>query len=154
MAGAITKYVDVVFDRDYKQVAPSVYRYDHGIALRVRGVPTNVAWQCHFSCRGNDHSVPVVATVEDNAVIGIVPDVILMQPREVICYLYYEDENFGRTVYEIFIPVQGRARPANGSYTPQQIDAYDTLVATLQSLINEMPDVATLAETKTYLDIE
>ena len=153
MFNMITKYVDVTFDQTHKQMVDGVYQYDHGLLLRIHGVPTNVAWQFQFGYRGGVESVTTIGETEGEAVVGVIPDTLLMQPREVVCYLYYEDEEYGITTYEIYIPLTQRAKPADGTYTPEQIDAYDTLVANLQELIDEMPDVATVAETKSYLGI-
>ena len=153
MAELITKYVDVTFDGTNKQMVNGVFQYDHGLYLRVHGVPTNVQWQFQFGYRGGNESVTTAGTIDNDAVLGVIPDTLLMQQREVICYLYYEDENFGITVYEIFIPLAQRVKPATGTYTPAQIDAYDELVATLQGLIESMPDIATVAETKAHLGI-
>lgn len=149
----ITKYVDVTFNGTAKQMVEGVFQYDHGLYLRVRGVPTNVEWQFQFGCRGGTESLTTLGEVEGDAVVGMIPDTLLMQPREVVCYLYYEDEEYGITIYEIIIPLTQRVKPADGTYTPEQIDAFDTLVATLQGLIEAMPEVATVAETKAYLGI-
>lgn len=149
----ITQYVDVTFDGTTKQMVNGVFQYDHGLSLRVHGVPTNVEWQFQFGYRGGTESVTTVGTVEGDAVVGVIPDALLMQQREVICYLYYENEEFGLTVYEIYIPLSSRIKPAVGTYTPEQIDAYDQLVATLQGLIAAFPDIATVAETQSYLGI-
>ena len=104
MSELITKYVDVTFDGTTKQMINGVFQYDHGLSLRVHGVPTDVEWQFQFGCRGGSESVTTIGSIEDNAVVGVIPDTLLMQPREVICYLYYEDETFGITIYEIYIP--------------------------------------------------
>ena len=149
----ITQYVDVTFDGTTKQMVDGVFQYDHGLSLRVHGVPTNVEWQFQFGYRGGTESVTTVGTVEGDAVVGVIPDALLMQQREVVCYLYYENEEFGLTVYEIYIPLGLRIKPAVGTYTPEQIDAYDQLVATLQGLIAAFPDIATVAETESYLGI-
>ena len=149
----ITQYVDVTFDGTTKQMVNGVFQYDHGLSLRVHGVPTNVQWQFQFGYRGGAECLTTIGTIEDGAVVGVIPDRLLTQPREVVCYLYYENEEFGVTVYEIFIPLIQRAKPAEDEYTPQQIDAYDQLVATLQGLIDSMPDIATVAETQSYLGL-
>ena len=153
MSELITKYVDITFDGENKQMVTGVYQYDHGLSLRVHGIPTNAAWQFQFGHRGGTDSVTVIGATESGAVVGVIPDELLMQKREIVCYLYYESEEFGLTVYVIYIPVDQRMQPATGSYTPQQIDAYDQLVATLQGMIDSMPDIATVAETKTFLGI-
>ena len=95
MSELITKYVDVTFDGTEKQMVRGIYQYDHGVSLRVHGVPTNVAWQMQFGFRGGSCSVTSIATISDGAVVGEIPDTLLMQKREVVCYLYYENETYG-----------------------------------------------------------
>ena len=139
MSEPITKYVDVTFDGTSKQTVSGVYQYDHGLYLRVSGVPTNVQWQLQFTNRGDVDSITVMGTVSGGKVLGEIPDALLMQQREIICYLYYEDVNYGITVYEIYIPLARRVKPAVGTYTPQQVDTFDTLAANLQALIDNFP---------------
>ena len=153
MSELITKYVDVTFDGTTKQMVSGVFQYDHGLSLRVHGVPTNVQWQFQFGYRGGVDSVTTMGLIEDGAVIGVIPDTLLMQQREVVCYLYYENEEYGLTIYEIYIPLNLRVKPANGTYTPQQIEAYDELVASLQEAISSIPEIATVLETTTFLGI-
>ena len=142
MADLISKYVDVTYDGTNQQVIEGVYQYDHGLSLRVYGVPTNVTYQVQFGIRGGDTSVTMVPTISDGAVVCVIPDTLLMQDREIACYLYYEDSNYGITVFEFSIPPTPRIQPATGTYTPEQISAYDALVAELQDLIELMPDNA------------
>lgn len=155
MADWNSKYVDVTIDGTKQQIVNGIYQYDHGIFLRVHGVPTNVVWQFQFGYRGSSESITAIGTVEDDAVIGRIPDTLLMQRREVICYLYYEDENYGMTIYEIYLPLSQRIQPETGTYTPEQVDTFNTLVNELQGMIDEMDamGVATVEDVNTYLGI-
>ena len=65
-----------------------------------------------------------------------------MQQREIICYMYYEDEDYGLTVYEIDIPVIPRLKPTADTYTPEQIDNYNELVAALQGYVTQTSELA------------
>ena len=53
MSELISKYVDVTFDGTNKKMVNGVFQYDHGLSLRVHGVPTDVQWQFQFGCRGS-----------------------------------------------------------------------------------------------------
>lgn len=79
--------------------------------------------------------------MEGDDVVASIPDTLLLQSREVICYMYYEDEDAGLTVFEIYIPVMPRLKPATTTYTPEQIDTFDQLVAQLQALISTVDDM-------------
>lgn len=154
MADLRNEYIDVYLGNNNKrQIVHGIYQYDHGLKLRIHGLPTNAVWQMQYGYAGNRTSVTVFSTLEDGTVVAAIPDMLLMQPNNLTCYIYFEDEEFGLTVYEIQILITPRVKPSDGTYTPEQIDAFDQLAAELQALIDQMPDIATVAETKTYLDI-
>ena len=154
MASLRNEYVDIFLNGDKQQVLRGIYQYDHGLKLRVHGQPTAGAWQMQYGYVGNRESVTTFTTLEDGTVVAPVPDILLMQPNDLVCYIYLEDEEYGVTVYEIQMPITPRIKPADGTYTPEQIDTFDQLAAELQALIDQMPDIATVAETKSYLDID
>lgn len=63
-----------------------------------------------------------------------------MQPRDLTCYLYLESSNTGTTQFEISIPLIRRIRPAVVTYTPEQIDNYDELMAQLNEVVDRIND--------------
>lgn len=153
MSDLYDQYVDVIFDGTRMQVAKGVHQYDHGMLLRIYGLPTDVLWQMHFGYRGSNASITSIATISGESIVGAIPDTLLMQQREIMCYLYYEDETYGKTVYEICIPVISRIEPKEGTYTPEEINTFNQLMAILQSLIDNFPEVATVPETESFFDI-
>ena len=154
MADLRNEYVDVYLGNNNKyQVVRGIYQYDHGLKLRIHGLSTTPVWQMQFGCVGNRESVTTFTTLEDGTVVAPIPDIMLMQPNNLACYIYLEDEEYGVTVYEIQMPITPRIRPSDGTYTPEQIDTFDQLAAELQALIDQMPDIATVTETQTYLNI-
>lgn len=50
---------------------------------------------------------------EDGSLTASIPDVVLMQPKEVRCYVYVESKTVGYTTFEIRFPLIPRARPAD-----------------------------------------
>lgn len=57
-----------------------------------------------------------------------------------MCYIYLEDEDSGVTVYEILMPIIRRIKPTAGTYTPEQIDNFTTLLNQLNALIDTIDD--------------
>lgn len=143
----ITRYVDVTFDGTDKQMVTGVFQYDHGLMLRVHGLPTDVVWQFQYGYRSGTETITSVGEAEDDAVVSAIPDTLLMQQREVICYIYYESETYGMTIYQVFIPLIPRLKPAAGTYTPEQIDTFNTLLAQLNALIEEADGLNEQSET-------
>lgn len=74
MANITSGYLDVMFDGNRQTVIHDVYQYDHGIVLRVRGVPIDEMWQLQFGYRGDAESVTVIGVIEDDAVTAQIPD--------------------------------------------------------------------------------
>ena len=70
----MTEYVDVLFDGTQSKRIPGIYQYNHGMLLRVRGVPTDVIWGVHYGYRGGNDSVNVTSQTEGDAVTAQIPD--------------------------------------------------------------------------------
>jgi hypothetical protein len=50
-------------------------------------------------------------------------------------------------VYEVYIPLIPRLKPAAGTYTPEQINTFNTLLAQLNALIEETDALNEASET-------
>ena len=137
MANTRDGYVDVLFDGNTYQKTEPLFQYDHGIALRVRGQPSNNQFQIHCSAIGQKHSLSVLGQWEDDVQMAFIPDAVLTQDKDIVCYIYLENNDLGITIYEIDIPVIPRAMPGSGNYTPEQTSNYDVQASNLSSLIEE-----------------
>ena len=87
-----------------------------------------------FGYRDGKEAIPVLSTQEDDMVIADIPDALLMQSRELVCYIYLEEEGSGLTIYEIVMPIVPRIKPGENVYTPKQINNFDTLVSYFNTL--------------------
>lgn len=83
----------------------------------------------------------VIPAKEESCIIADIPDILLMQQKELQCYVYIEDDTSGLTVYEIRIPIRPRSKPSDVSFTPQQIDSYGIQVSELNSAIEEVTGI-------------
>lgn len=114
-------------------IVREVYQYDHGLTIQLTNLENAIAPAAHFSIEGATKTVPVVF-LNNKAKI---PDFLLMQPREVRCYIYVEDSESGVTVKEVRIPIVSRPKPDGGEYTPEQIEGYDVLLQQLRDMLEE-----------------
>jgi len=74
------RYVDVQLGNSICVKLPPVYQYDHGLQLRLSGLPTDSAIpQVHFSCVGTKEAFTVFPSIEEEIYVVEVPDVLLMQ---------------------------------------------------------------------------
>lgn len=129
------KTIDVKYAQGVQHVTISngVYQYDHGITLQVHGISTGPVPDFHFGIDGSTKSISVTPTRTDGVVAAKIPDAVLMQHRQVWCYVYIESDGSGYTSFEIRIPIIPRPKPAGSSYTAEQIDSYNQLLAQLNA---------------------
>ena len=85
----------------------------------------------HFGIDGSKASIPSIPHKEGDMIIAPIPDVVLLQARQVVCYVYIESDTSGHTVFEIRLPIIPRPKPANFEVTPEQLDNYNALLAEL-----------------------
>lgn len=90
---------------------------------------------------GLKQALSVTPTVEGDYYLADIPDVLLFQNKELQCYVYVEENDSGVTVYEIDMTIMPRAKPADGQYTPQQIDNYDALIGQVNQLIEQTQEL-------------
>lgn len=132
------RYVDVQLGNSICVKLPPVYQYDHGLQLRLSGLPTDSAIpQVHFSCVGTKEAFTVFPSIEEEIYVVEVPDVLLMQQNQLQCYVYTERLDSGVTIYELDIPIIPRARPKDISYTPEQEENYNRLLALANGQMDE-----------------
>ena len=147
MADFRDEYIDIYLNGNKRQIIRGIYQYDHGLKLRIHGQPTTSMWQMQYGCVGNRETVTVFSTLEDGTVVATVPDTLLMQPRDLMCYIYLEEDSSGVTVYEILMPIIRRIKPTSGTYTPEQIDNFNTLLEQFNALIDEVETMNDDSET-------
>jgi len=111
-----------------------LYQYDHGVILEVSGLNTQTGHmpQFQFSNNNLETAYEALPTTIGAMYQVQIPDVILMYPRNFVCYVYWEgteSDPYGITTMVIDFTIVPRQRPNGGDYTPEQIDNYDKLVS-------------------------
>jgi len=148
-------YVDVRLGNVRHQTISGLYQYDHGLKLRIYELeepPANVRVQ--YSFEGLKEATTVVPSLDDDVLTADVPDIMLVQPKPVQCYIYVRSSTSGITVYQIDFPLIPRPEPAD-AYTPRQINYFVNIEQQLEDLfaesttlkagLDELTDAATSA---------
>lgn len=140
-------YIDIQLGNNkYQKINGLQYQYDHGLKQRISGLEENRAFSVQYAYIGLKQALSVTPTVEGDYYLADIPDVLLFQNKELQCYVYVEENDSGVTVYEIDMTIMPRAKPADGQYTPQQIDNYDALIGQVNDLRNDIQDAIDGAE--------
>ena len=141
-----TRYVSAPFvEGCYVLTIRGIYQYDHGLKLKISGQPTKQIPQMHFAYDGQRNTIPTIPVWDGDYLIADIPDTILMQPKEVWCYIYIEDETSGYTIREIHLPQIPRGKPTDTSFTPEQINNYNALVSNMNTLMQDMDVLQNIA---------
>ena len=135
-------FIDVKFGNGQTiQTVPEVYQYDHGQKLHIYGFSSDDITQIQYSHTGLSNVITVIPTQEEDRITADIPDVLLMQSKEIQCYVYVEKDVSGITVYEIHIPIHPRAKPSDVTFTPGQVDNYGKQVSELNKVVDEVSDI-------------
>lgn len=145
-------------ERSREAAISGAYQYDTGQRIRMTGLPApdmlaeadeflsgeEVTVQAQFGYRGDAQSEPRLAQYEEATETWLVdvPDTYLTRAEPVHVYVYVmygadDERSRAKTMYEgVFTPI---SRPApNTAVTPDQLNAWDVLVAEVNLTLSEM----------------
>lgn len=86
----------------------------------------------HFCNANSTEAYSVQSTMSDGVIKADIPNVLLTEALKIIAYLFVIDDDSGKTVYTIEIPVRKRVKPSDYEYT-ENIE-----VVTLSQLISQV----------------
>ena len=90
-----------------EKTATGLFQWDYGQIIHIKGVQ-NVN-EVHFA-RG-DTALSVIPDMFDDGIMTRIPDVLLRESGYIIAYIYLTDDQSGKTVKILKLPVTKRARP-------------------------------------------
>lgn len=133
-----TPHIDLRFDSNSRRrtISP-IYQYDHGRSFHIYGIESSKSVTFQYSFEGMLETLTVIGTSSGDYFNVPIPDVILMQPKDVQVYVYVEDSSSGITYYEVNIPIIVRPRPTE-LYTPEQIDNYSSVMLEVSGVLEEL----------------
>ena len=119
-------------------VSKAVYQYDHGLKLHISGVTSQMIQQGHFAVESVDRAFNLLFTDSGDGIDAPIPDVLLSIGKDIMAYLYYEDQSVGYTRMVVRIPVVARAMPENTTMDDPYYYQASQLAAELLDLIDQV----------------
>lgn len=137
--------VSVRFNETAQSVTSrAVYQYDHGLTLQVKGLEGLNIEQVHFSNSDTGKAVNHLTTIEtDGSISVLIPDVLLVQDKDIDAFLYIEDDTVGFTVRSVRIPMIPRAKPESISFDSPSMGPVNELAKELETQVGEVEDLKT-----------
>lgn len=138
--------IAIYLQKGRSSVTGSLYQYDYGQRLIIKGVALPETYEVHFS---NDLLGSSKTVLGDSTGVAI-PDEYLTSGDNIHVWVYLHDGNAdGETEYHGIINVIQRAKPTDQEPTPVQQDvitqtiaALNTGVSTVESIAEEVQEIA------------
>lgn len=128
------KYIDVAFGaRAVTEVKPR-YKYDYGQVLRFVDLDLPEAYEVHLS---NTNDVGTAKRAIGDADGCEIYDEYFENGDAIYAWLFLSDDESGRTVKKVIIPLREKPRPENSEPTPVQIDIVDIAIGKLNQAVSE-----------------
>ena len=138
----ITYYPNV-----HQYTARAVYQYDKGWQLKISGLTTKKVVQVQYGIEGLTQTLNIDPEYNENSYVAKIPDVLLTQTKNIIAYVYIADAFLGQTVGYIRIPITPREKPADYTYTQEEVAGYAQLMAQLTQAKQDVEELDKTLET-------
>jgi len=115
-------------------------QWDINVSLKIYDFPYDIAPVCHFASRFDKTAKTVTTTLDGTTVSVKVPNILLNEskPIKIFVFLYDSEEDTGRTIYTIELPVSPKPRPDDYEYSDNvEIIEITALKARLEALVAE-----------------
>ena len=113
-----------------------LHQWDYGRMLEISCIDLPTIIEVHFACVGMADAIVRVGEAQLGTVTVAIPDICLEQAAPITAWVYYTDDDGGRTALTITLPIIARARPSR-DYNPE--DVQDSF-AELERAVNEAVD--------------
>jgi hypothetical protein len=113
-----------------------LHQWDCGRTLEISCIDLPYIVEVHFACVGMTDAIVRVGEAPLGTVTVAIPDICLEQAAPITAWVYYTDDDGGRTALTITLPIIARARPSR-DYDPE--DVQDSF-AELSAAVNEAVD--------------
>lgn len=135
MDSMVDNIITAVFaEGENKVVLSGLWQWDYGQILRIEGLDLPTVTEVHFAQNGA--SLTKLGTTTEGVCSVEIPNAMLRTMSQITAYIYlHTGEDDGETVYEIAIPVKGRAQPETyDEEDPEVQREYDALVQATELL--------------------
>ena len=121
---------------EYGDVVTSLYQWDYNQTLYIEDHGFTTPPQFHFCNQNSDKALLVPSKIDDNNVMTVsIPNILLTEPYNIMAYVYLSDDDSGKTVEIINLPVRPRLIPSNFEYIE------NTYVVDVEALAKEMREL-------------
>lgn len=102
--------------------AEAAYQYDAGVVLLLKNVPyTSII--CYLTTENSSVSIPQKVQMTDGSCEIPIPDALFNKPRDIYCYVSYEEAAVKQTLYKIILPVLERPEVSDVDGTFLKLDS-------------------------------
>ncbi len=123
----------VVNATKYTVTAP-IIKEDYGLYLKIEGLDLPTVYEVDFSNSENSGSS---VTMVGNADGVLIPRQFIKSGQDVFAFLYWNGEDFGRTVYKFRIPNKLRPDRTEEQPTPEEQSLIDQAISALNSAVEQ-----------------
>lgn len=123
----------VVNATKYTVTAP-IIKEDYGLYLKIEGLDLPAVYEVDFSNSENSGSS---VTMVGNADGVLIPRQFIKSGQDVFAFLYWNGEDFGRTVYKFRIPNKLRPDRTEEQPTPEEQSLIDQAISALNSAVEQ-----------------
>lgn len=136
------QYIDVTLNGNKTQVIYGLYQYDKGVKQRIHGLPIGTTYSMQFgSVGGKGETIDTFSRIDNNVITAMIPDSLLMLPRDMVCYVYVTRSDYSVTTYEFMMPIVRRIMPGAYNLSQDQMDTYMNLIDQANELLSNADSV-------------
>lgn len=133
----------------YSIMVHGLTQWDYGQILEICGLEYAISPEVHYAARRQHKDAIIdVPEVREGVIYSKIPDELLKSGEELCAYVYIADEDSGKTVRTITLPVKRRQKP--GDY---DAPAEKNLLRRLLEQVKGKADNLTLDESGEYLQL-
>lgn len=115
-----------------------LHQWDYGrsLVIQMPSIGTCEA-EVHFACQGVQTAERRACAFVNGVGSVVIPDLCLEQTAPVVAWVYTLDNDFGKTVATITLPIIERARPAEATPVPTSVhDRYTEVITEMNRIID------------------
>lgn len=142
--------LEAIFTTGVDEITVSgLTQWDRGQILRVSYPDMPTIYQVHFTFRGGKEALIVHVLDGETSNDVAIPDELLMQPHDLIAYVYlFDSDSTGETVKTIHLPLVRRAKPEDytSELTPTQAQRVDAMLAEFKTIVTDAENAAAASQ--------
>jgi hypothetical protein len=133
-----------------KTVVYGLTQYDKNIILQVEGLNLNdTLVQVHFANNSAMEAIVYLGAVNDNVLTVNIPNTLIIDNSAIYAWIYVNQENTGKTIKTIIMPIVSRNKPASFVEEPDETENYQ-----IEKILNYIKYSKTASPKNVYQSVE